>query len=189
MKTKKEWENILKAEIILEARKLLSTTAEDDFMKTLEAFDRLYPKLAAYKYLKENEELDRFFEHEQFSSAEPRTADPAPPKSPLSSSPTPTKPPKQSASTFQQKTRMRFKPKQKTIPPLKIGLADKIAFVQHLFNGNQEFFEKFLNEINEAPTYEDALEIVQRHKQNFSWEGKDEYEFRLLQLIHAKYAL
>ena len=204
MNKKKEWENILKAEIILAARELLTASDEKTFDEILHQFDRLYGKLAAYRYLKDNNELDRFFENEKPAS---EVIPPQKEKSAgkekeikvtretetVSNDTVPKNndnPLHAHAETFQKAAQTRFTPKKKKqTPPLKLGLADKIAFVRQLFNGNGDLFDAFVEKINEADTYDEALETVQEFKEQLQWDGKDEYEFRLLQLIHAKFSL
>ncbi len=104
---------------------------------------------------------------------------------------------------YKQVGKMRFVPKgQKEynqqhkssarVFPLKkinIGLNDKISFIKHLFDGDREFYTRFIDTLNAFDDYEEALKYVnQKVKPQFNnWEGKDEYEFRLLQLLELKF--
>ena len=105
---------------------------------------------------------------------------------------------------YKQAGKMRFVPKgqksssQLQQPPksslhikkMNIGLNDKISFIKHLFNGDLEFYENFIDRLNAFENYEDALRYInQEIKPKYDdWEGKDEYEFRLLQLLELKFA-
>ena len=105
---------------------------------------------------------------------------------------------------YKQAGKMRFVPKgQKSTsqlqqPPkpslhikkMNIGLNDKISFIKHLFNGDSEFYENFIDRLNAFENYEDALRYINQEikPQYDDWEGKDEYEFRLLQLLELKFA-
>ncbi|NPA43141.1 MAG: hypothetical protein GXO27_03825 [Chlorobi bacterium] len=194
MDRKEEIRNILRAEIILAAKDLLYAKGDESFEKALEKFDDLYRKIAAYRYL--SAQGDEGWE-EIFRSPEPvrnpeekSAASPFEPSTDEIAQP-PADPPtfERHMDTYRRSARTRFEPKSpRRLPPLNIGLADKIAFVRHLFDGDEEAYSAFTARVEEAPTYEDALHIVREFKSRYDWEGKDEYEFRLLQLIHAKYA-
>ncbi len=86
----------------------------------------------------------------------------------------------------QQKSSARLFPLKK----INIGLNDRIAFIKHLFDGNQAFYTDFIDRLNAFDNYEDALHYInQEVKPQFNdWDGKDEYEFRLLQLLELKFA-
>lgn len=70
-----------------------------------------------------------------------------------------------------------------------IGLNDKLAFIKHLFNGNAEEFEDVLSQLNSSASLEEAKTLIQvAIKPNFDgWEGKEEYEARLMELIEGKF--
>ncbi len=105
---------------------------------------------------------------------------------------------------YKQAGKMRFVPKRQNkttsdnqIPtsatPLKkmnIGLNDRIAFIKHLFVGDNDFYTYFVDRLNTFDNYEDALRYINREvkPQYNDWEGKDEYEFRLLQLLELRFA-
>jgi hypothetical protein len=106
---------------------------------------------------------------------------------------------------YQKVNQMTFIPKDKpveksvenqtetTIPvsgkKINIGLNDKIAFINNLFNGNEKAYNDVINRLNAFENYESALTYIYKEvKPNFNyWEGKDEYEFRLIQLLELKF--
>lgn len=71
---------------------------------------------------------------------------------------------------------------------IQIGLNDRIAFVKHLFDGNQSDFNRVLSQLNSFQTEMEAKNFVNNIlKKEYRWEGKEEYEDRLLGLIERKY--
>ena len=73
---------------------------------------------------------------------------------------------------------------------MSIGLNDRISFIKHLFAGDSEYYSFVINKLNAFENYEDALRFINLEikPQYNDWEGKDEYEFRLLQLLELKFA-
>ena len=229
---KKEIQNMLKAEIILLAGRLLKEADSKDFVELTKQFKKLYNKIAAWEYLNEESGMVSQEVTEQIfggQTADRKTEQPGKketpsiPKENINKQPeqeaTPKEPTagarqekaekiknpiskhedlyKQSAQAyFREKTvpgarEAEKKPKEKlsvNIPELRLGIADKVALVNNLFDKNTDVFESFVNEINQTLRYDAALEIVARYRDQMDWTGKDEYEFRLLQLIQAKFA-
>lgn len=70
-----------------------------------------------------------------------------------------------------------------------IGLNDRIGFVKHLFNGSDEDFNKVLSQLNTMETRAEARNfIINLVKPDYNdWKGKEDYEFRFLALIEAKF--
>ncbi|MBF8149180.1 hypothetical protein ITJ86_04690 [Winogradskyella sp. F6397] len=72
---------------------------------------------------------------------------------------------------------------------LKIGLNDKLAFIKHLFEGENEDYDRVISQINTTGSLPEAktliLEMVKPDYNN--WVGKEEYEERFLQLIEGKF--
>jgi len=100
---------------------------------------------------------------------------------------------------YKSVTNMKFIPKteQRNAPAtyskekkhINIGLNDKIAFIRHLFNNDSMTYNKVIEHLNEFDSYEDALKYINEEikpKYN-NWDGKDEYEFRLIQLLELKF--
>ncbi|WP_412987297.1 hypothetical protein [Pontimicrobium sp. IMCC45349] len=72
---------------------------------------------------------------------------------------------------------------------LSIGLNDKLAFIKHLFDGNNEDYERVLSQLNTSETFEEASNLIQSIvKPDYNnWEGKEEYEARFMEIIENKY--
>jgi hypothetical protein len=77
----------------------------------------------------------------------------------------------------------------KNIKEMSIGLNDKIAFIDNLFGGNSQAFNETINKLNTCHSYENALTVIYKEiKPKYdNWEGKDQYEFRFLQLLELKF--
>lgn len=72
---------------------------------------------------------------------------------------------------------------------IQIGLNDRIAFVQHLFDFSQQDFNTVLSKLNSFETEEEAKKyLISTVKPSQKWEGKEEYEERLFALIERKFA-
>lgn len=71
---------------------------------------------------------------------------------------------------------------------IKVGLNDRIAFVNHLFNFSQADFNRVLSQLNTFKTGEEAKDfILTKIKPEYNWQGKEGYEERLLLLIERKF--
>ncbi len=71
---------------------------------------------------------------------------------------------------------------------INVDLNDRIAFVKHLFEGRQEDFNRVLSQLNTFSNENDAKNfIVNQVKPDYSWEGKETYEERLILLIERKF--
>ena len=72
---------------------------------------------------------------------------------------------------------------------LHIDLNDKIAFIKHLFGGQNIDYERVISQLNTAETFDSAkyfiLEMVKPDYNN--WEGKEEYETRFLDIVERKF--
>ncbi|MCK0130274.1 hypothetical protein MWU59_02065 [Flavobacteriaceae bacterium F08102] len=72
---------------------------------------------------------------------------------------------------------------------IQVGLNDRIAFVQHLFNFSQSDFNLALDELNKFDNVHDAKNyILKTIKPKHNWDGKEEYEERLIALIERKFS-
>ncbi len=71
---------------------------------------------------------------------------------------------------------------------IQIGLNDRIAFVNNLFNFSQAEFNKTLSFLNECETKHEAINYI-RHtvKTKYNWQGKEELEERFLVIIERKF--
>jgi hypothetical protein len=72
---------------------------------------------------------------------------------------------------------------------LKIGMNDRMGFVKHLFNGNNQDFNRVISQFNTINSYEEAQNLINNMiKPDYNnWEGKESYENRFLELIARKY--
>lgn len=71
---------------------------------------------------------------------------------------------------------------------LQIGLNDRIAFVKHLFDGNQEDFNRVLSQLNTFKTASEAKSFIYKLvKPDYDWSEKEEFEERLITIIERKF--
>jgi hypothetical protein len=72
---------------------------------------------------------------------------------------------------------------------LKIDLNDRIAFIKHLFNGNNEDYDRVLSQINTTKSFKDAQEFINSmvKPDHNNWEGKEDYETRFLEIVESKF--
>ena len=73
---------------------------------------------------------------------------------------------------------------------LKIDLNNRLAFVKHLFNDNMEDYNRVLSQLNTIDSEERCMAFIENMvKPDYNnWEGKEEYEERLLALIARKFS-
>lgn len=72
---------------------------------------------------------------------------------------------------------------------LKIGLNDRIAFVNHLFNFSLTEYNRVLSQLNTFKTEAEAKSFIANQvKPDYNWEGKEEYEERFLNLIEKRFS-
>ncbi|NAY91774.1 hypothetical protein GTQ34_07585 [Muricauda sp. JGD-17] len=73
---------------------------------------------------------------------------------------------------------------------LQIGLNDKLAFVQHLFNQSTEDYNRVVSQLNTIDTEERSIAFINNmvKPEYNNWEGKETYETRLLALISRRFA-
>ncbi|NNC70627.1 MAG: hypothetical protein HKN90_07400 [Flavobacteriaceae bacterium] len=70
-----------------------------------------------------------------------------------------------------------------------VGLNDRIAFVNNLFNNNQTEFNRVLSQLNTFKTQNEAKEfLLTTVKPDYDWSSKEEYEERFLVLIERKFS-
>lgn len=70
-----------------------------------------------------------------------------------------------------------------------VGLNDKIGFINHLFDGSSEDFNRVISQLNTIATEAEAKQFINTMiKPDYNnWEGKEEYEARLISLIENKF--
>lgn len=72
---------------------------------------------------------------------------------------------------------------------LQIGLNDRIAFVKHLFEGNQGDFNRVVSQLNSFKAEKDAKKFITKMvKPDYDWSDKEEYEERFMNLLERKFA-
>ena len=71
---------------------------------------------------------------------------------------------------------------------IQVGLNDRIAFVKYLFDGSQEDFNRVVSQLNSFKTEKEAKRFLNKLvKPDYDWNGKEEYEQRLTDLIERKF--
>ena len=71
---------------------------------------------------------------------------------------------------------------------IQVGLNDRIAFVKHLFENNQEDFNRVLSQLNSFKNEEEAKDFIKKMvKPDYDWSAKQDYEDRLINLIERKF--
>ncbi len=73
---------------------------------------------------------------------------------------------------------------------ISIGLNDRIAFTKHLFDGNQEDYNRVISQLNTTETETEAKDFIYNMiKPDYkNWEGKEAYETRFMEIIERKFA-
>jgi hypothetical protein len=71
---------------------------------------------------------------------------------------------------------------------IQIGLNDRIAFVKHLFKGNQADFNRVLSQLNSFQTQDQASQFIENMvKPDYDWSEKTEYVERFMLLVERKF--
>jgi len=72
---------------------------------------------------------------------------------------------------------------------LKVDLNNRLAFVKHLFQNNTEDYNRVLSQLSTIDTEERSIAfIVNMVKPDYNnWVGKEEYEFRFMELIARRF--
>lgn len=72
---------------------------------------------------------------------------------------------------------------------LHIDLNDKLAFIKHLFDGENEDYERVLSQINTSSSFNDANNLIQNMiKPDYNnWVGKEDIEARFIEIIERKF--
>jgi len=71
---------------------------------------------------------------------------------------------------------------------IQIGLNDRIAFVNQLFNFSQSDFNSVLGSLNTYKNKQEALNYIQYSvKPKYNWKGKEELEERFILIIERKF--
>ncbi|HEU4789941.1 MAG TPA: hypothetical protein VFS71_09660 [Flavobacterium sp.] len=72
---------------------------------------------------------------------------------------------------------------------INIGLNDRIAFVKHLFGGNNEDYNRVVNQLITFDTFTETKTFIDEMvKPDYNnWEGKEDYENRFMEIIEKKF--
>ncbi len=71
---------------------------------------------------------------------------------------------------------------------IQVGLNDRIAFVNKLFNFSQSDFNKVLTKLNACGSKDEAIKYFEYQvKPNYNWKGKEDLEGRFVSLIERKF--
>lgn len=72
---------------------------------------------------------------------------------------------------------------------IQIGLNDRIAFVKHLFNNQQEDYNRVVSQLNTFKTEKDAQNFINTMvKPDYNWAEQEELESRFLEIVARKFA-
>lgn len=72
---------------------------------------------------------------------------------------------------------------------LSIGLNDKIAFIKHLFDGQNSDYDRVLSQLNTFASLNEAQNFIEDMvKPDYNnWTGKEEFEERFITIIESKF--
>ncbi|MDR6844867.1 hypothetical protein [Flavobacterium granuli] len=101
---------------------------------------------------------------------------------------------KESISNAPQTTFEKAEPKTITLndklaKEINIGLNDRIAFVKHLFGGNNEDYNRVVNQLITFDTFTETKTFIDEMvKPDYNnWDGKEDYEHRFMEIIEKKF--
>ena len=77
----------------------------------------------------------------------------------------------------------------KLVKGLNIDLNDRLAFIKHLFGNNSEDYNRVINQLITYNSFYETRDFIQEMvKPDYNnWEGKQEYEDRLMNIIEKKF--
>ena len=72
---------------------------------------------------------------------------------------------------------------------LNIGLNDKIAFVKHLFDGQNADYDRVVSQLNTLASFNEASHFINDMvKPDYNnWEGKEEFEERFMSIVEGRF--
>ena len=71
---------------------------------------------------------------------------------------------------------------------IQIGLNDRIAFVKHLFNNQQEDYNRVISQLNTFKSERDAKTFIKTLvKPDYDWSEQEELETRFMEIISRKF--
>lgn len=71
---------------------------------------------------------------------------------------------------------------------IQVGVNDRIAFVNQLFEARPEDFNRVISQLNTFSTFAQAKQFIDTIiKPEYNWAGKDEYEERFLETVRRRF--
>ena len=72
---------------------------------------------------------------------------------------------------------------------INIGLNDRLAFVKHLFNNNQQDYTRVISQLNTLESSSGAANFIQQmvKPEYNNWEGKEAFEERFINAVFSKF--
>ena len=72
----------------------------------------------------------------------------------------------------------------------KIGLNDRLAFVNHLFENHNEDYDRVISQLNTMDSFDEVSDFITNIiKPDYNnWKGKGDYEIRFLEIIKKKFS-
>ncbi|KFC58235.1 hypothetical protein FEM08_30050 [Flavobacterium gilvum] len=102
--------------------------------------------------------------------------------------------PKESVANTAQEALEKAEPKTVTLndklaKEINIGLNDRIAFVKHLFAGDNEDYNRVVSQLITFDNYPETKAFIDEMvKPDYNnWEGKEDYEHRFMEIIEKKF--
>jgi hypothetical protein len=94
-----------------------------------------------------------------------------------------------STTTFEKEETKSMTLNDKLTKEITIGLNDRIAFVKHLFGGNNEDYNRVVNQLITFDTFLETKTFIEEMvKPDYNnWEGKEDYEHRFMEIIEKKF--
>jgi hypothetical protein len=69
-----------------------------------------------------------------------------------------------------------------------IALHEKFNFINELFSGKNEEYQYFIDQVNQASTFQEAKKILEVYVQKHNWEEESKVFLKLLQLIQRRHS-
>jgi hypothetical protein len=69
-----------------------------------------------------------------------------------------------------------------------IALHEKFNFINELFSGKNEEYQHFIDQVNQASTFQEAKKILEEYVQKHNWEEESKVFLKLLQLIQRRHS-
>ena len=96
---------------------------------------------------------------------------------------------------IEEKTAERLESKKRSLNDIlyknniQVGLNDRIAFVNQLFDGSQQDFNRVVSQLNSFKTEKEAILFINEFvKPDYDWSAKEEFEQRFFNLIERKFS-